>query len=478
MANREHVAKLLEGVEAWNEWRKANPDWDTIDLYEADLVQTDLTGFNLTGAYLVGSDLRGARLCGARLIGASLCQAQLGGADFSRARLDRAIFTNAPLHRTNLCGADLTYADLGYTRLEDVNLRGARLRRAYLKESMMRRVDLRGANLRQTDLSEAFLSHADVSGANLTDAYLCDAYWCEVKACGARFDKSRLRGFRAARCDFTGATCARADCGDHLRGEPKWQWFAPGEFAKLYSDAFAVEMLFERGVPFRAIGQLVDALGSAWRQEHSGGSAVPDAIEVRPNDIVVKLGAGPENVAPLRECCEETIREFLQMSGAADGERANMIARNSSYAIVGKFSSPELQRALGSAITINLVQGDQVETKVLGNPHHLQTNVGEVNVLGGVVNIADVISRQSIQQGITGAALANALQDAYGAGNFEARLAEVESAFAKLPDDQQQATLQQTKAAISPDMKGFLLNALANATGGLFAGGLLKLIGG
>ncbi len=53
MANREHLAKLKEGVEVWNEWRyeplKNNRGT------KADLRDADLSGANLSGLIAVGS---------------------------------------------------------------------------------------------------------------------------------------------------------------------------------------------------------------------------------------------------------------------------------------------------------------------------------------------------------------------------------------------------------------------------------------
>jgi uncharacterized protein YjbI with pentapeptide repeats len=63
MANEEHVALLKQGVEVWNEWRKA-------DLHDA---------------LLRGADLSLANLIDADLSGATLRDANLSGADFSRA---------------------------------------------------------------------------------------------------------------------------------------------------------------------------------------------------------------------------------------------------------------------------------------------------------------------------------------------------------------------------------------------------------
>ncbi len=76
MANPEHVAKLKEGVEVWNAWRKAHPQ-ERPDLREANLRGADLEGADLEGADLEGADLSGADLSGADLSGASLSSDQL-----------------------------------------------------------------------------------------------------------------------------------------------------------------------------------------------------------------------------------------------------------------------------------------------------------------------------------------------------------------------------------------------------------------
>ncbi|MDQ2840624.1 MAG: pentapeptide repeat-containing protein, partial [Acidobacteriota bacterium] len=66
MANPEHVAKLKEGVKAWNQWRKANPrvgaDLSRADLREADLSGAYLRGANLSGAYLSQTNFEGAKV--------------------------------------------------------------------------------------------------------------------------------------------------------------------------------------------------------------------------------------------------------------------------------------------------------------------------------------------------------------------------------------------------------------------------------
>ena len=95
MANPEQLAKLEEGVEAWNQWRRSQaitPDLSGADFSDKDLSRADLRGVNfsesnlsgstlresnLQGAVLRGSDLRGVNFTGSNPSGASLREANL-----------------------------------------------------------------------------------------------------------------------------------------------------------------------------------------------------------------------------------------------------------------------------------------------------------------------------------------------------------------------------------------------------------------
>lgn len=139
MANPEHLAKLKEGVAAWNKWREANPS--TIpDLRNANLENAQLDQVNLGEALLSGVNLEEASLYSAYLRKADLFTATLTGSD---------------LRYANLSKADLTLASL-----VSVNARGAKF------------ID---AILRETDLSEAKLNSADFTRAILIETRLFDA---------------------------------------------------------------------------------------------------------------------------------------------------------------------------------------------------------------------------------------------------------------------------------------------------------------
>jgi uncharacterized protein YjbI with pentapeptide repeats len=113
MADTEQLAKLEEGVEAWNKWRAAGHA-AAPDLRGAAFQATDLSAANLRGA-----DLRGAGFINANLFGASLREANLQGVDLSVAKRG--------LQTEQLAGADLTGATLPdelkklYDSLENVN---------------------------------------------------------------------------------------------------------------------------------------------------------------------------------------------------------------------------------------------------------------------------------------------------------------------------------------------------------------------
>jgi mannose-6-phosphate isomerase-like protein (cupin superfamily) len=96
MANAKHLEMLRTDVDAWNEWREANPgakpDLSHADLANADLTLVNLadailTGATLTLANLRGADLRGADLSDANLLGARLLGVDLVGANLRGANL-------------------------------------------------------------------------------------------------------------------------------------------------------------------------------------------------------------------------------------------------------------------------------------------------------------------------------------------------------------------------------------------------------
>jgi uncharacterized protein YjbI with pentapeptide repeats len=209
MANEEQFRILLDGAEAWNEWRKWHQD-EKINLYEALLNRADLNGADLSGvdlryAYLNNANLNNvnfnnADLTGAKLIDASLVKSDLSGADltyahisganfssaiFVKANLRRidapgANFTNATFNGSTLDGGNFSRSDFSNASLNDASLNdalffGAILCNANIRNSVLMNAHLSEANLSGVDLSHSNLSEADFSRADLTNAKLVKA---------------------------------------------------------------------------------------------------------------------------------------------------------------------------------------------------------------------------------------------------------------------------------------------------------------
>jgi uncharacterized protein YjbI with pentapeptide repeats len=134
MANRTHVARLKQGVEAWNQWRRDNPKIRP-NLSRADLIRASLRGADLRRTNLGKADLSHADLRGAQMSGADLQGAALRGAELIRADLRRADLRGADLFGANLRGADVSYANLSRADLDYANLRGTGLSKSGLTQS-------------------------------------------------------------------------------------------------------------------------------------------------------------------------------------------------------------------------------------------------------------------------------------------------------------------------------------------------------
>jgi uncharacterized protein YjbI with pentapeptide repeats len=96
VADRNHVALIRQGAEAWNQWRRANPgicpDLSQANLVGAHLCEADLTDTDLFWADLAHANLHKANLSGANLFCANLCGANL----------HKAILLNADVTDTGL----------------------------------------------------------------------------------------------------------------------------------------------------------------------------------------------------------------------------------------------------------------------------------------------------------------------------------------------------------------------------------------
>ena len=118
MATSEHLAILKQGVEAWNEWRVANPsiqpDVSDADLHSAGLAFANLSGTNLcradlSGASLFYANLRSANLSGANVENAGFCGTAIADVDLSDVKGLESVLHFAP----STIGIDTVYRSKG-----------------------------------------------------------------------------------------------------------------------------------------------------------------------------------------------------------------------------------------------------------------------------------------------------------------------------------------------------------------------------
>jgi uncharacterized protein YjbI with pentapeptide repeats/ribosomal protein L29 len=189
MANDQHLAILLQGVDVWNAWRKENPDV-VPDLSGADLIGTELRSIDFSRVNLFRADFSGANLREANL---------------SEAALNQARFVETYLHRANFNKANLSETNFERANLSQANLSQAHLIWADIYEANFIQADLRGAALRGTELSRTDLSGTDLSGADLSGAVLND-----VDFSGAKLNEAKLSGAKLSLVNFIQADLSGA----------------------------------------------------------------------------------------------------------------------------------------------------------------------------------------------------------------------------------------------------------------------------
>ena len=164
MANQEHLEILAKGVEAWNEWRKSNPD-----------IRPILREAMLWSARLIGADLRNADLVGARLHSADMTSADCSYADFAYADLVMAHMSEANLsyagfHFANLQAADLTGANFEWAILGWANLTNAKLKNSNFRWTGLNFTVLGGLDLRSVRNIE-YVIHGGPSSVGIDTLY-------------------------------------------------------------------------------------------------------------------------------------------------------------------------------------------------------------------------------------------------------------------------------------------------------------------
>jgi uncharacterized protein YjbI with pentapeptide repeats len=238
VANPEHLAKLHEGVDAWNQWRQSHPsimpnlsganfsganlhgaNLSKADLSKADLSKAELLRANLFRANLFSANLRGVDLRGADLSEADLCKANLGEANLFKANLSEANLSEADLTQANLSEADLSKAYLSKAYLFRANLHGANLSKRDLGGADFTEADLGGADLTEANLSKAYLGYANLHGTNLSAANLSGAELLQASLTSANLSRGNLSGATLTGATLSGANLSGADLsGADLRG--------------------------------------------------------------------------------------------------------------------------------------------------------------------------------------------------------------------------------------------------------------------
>ncbi|MEH2027902.1 pentapeptide repeat-containing protein [Nostoc sp.] len=207
MTNPEHLRRLWEGANRWNQWRQQNPH-ELPDLEGACITRVppgipeDLRRFDLSGSNLRGANLTGVRLSRANLERADLTQAILCFASFfTQTNFIFPSFINS----ANLSRANLTQANLRMARLDNANLT-----RANLQEADLWNASFRFANLQEADLTRATLTYANFWSANLQESILCNANLSESELSFTNLSEATLSYANLSQAIFYGAKLNQA----------------------------------------------------------------------------------------------------------------------------------------------------------------------------------------------------------------------------------------------------------------------------
>jgi uncharacterized protein YjbI with pentapeptide repeats len=216
MANAEHLEKIREGTEEWNQWRRQSgvaPDLIGADLSNRSLTRMDFSDALLDGADFRRSDLREACLKNVSALSADFSGADVSAADLSYSKLQGSSFLGTILARVTATHADLTNAeisncDMSYSecravrldraKLTNVSLSGALLDDASLIETVLKDCQLRGSHVASADLTDTRLL-----SCNLDEAILSCTIFYRTRFFACSLRNARLDGVRIEDAEFS-----------------------------------------------------------------------------------------------------------------------------------------------------------------------------------------------------------------------------------------------------------------------------------
>jgi len=175
MANSEHLALLMRGVEAWNHRKIMNPK-----------VEFDLSNSDLSHHFFHQINFSGTNLARTNLSGSNLAEADLYGASLRHANLHKAYLRRANLVRADLHEADLREAYIWQASLHEAQMVGVDFRQATLKESGFFNANLRRSDLRDSCLEGAQFLKTNLEGANLEGASIYGISAWDLELSGTR----------------------------------------------------------------------------------------------------------------------------------------------------------------------------------------------------------------------------------------------------------------------------------------------------
>lgn len=202
-----HFFRLLTvGPEAWNQWKKENPDVN-LDfsghkfegVLTANLHDLDFSGADISNAEFRSANLSRTKLSGVRGWDADFRGATLDDADFNSALLMRANFGGASIRGTDFSCADLSLASFNYAKGTGAQFFSANISAADFLIAGLGKGNFKKSNADVADFTGAFLENAD-----FTEAGLLRTVFADSNLTNADFTNAELGGTILCRVDLRG----------------------------------------------------------------------------------------------------------------------------------------------------------------------------------------------------------------------------------------------------------------------------------